>query len=365
MKALVVGGTGFLGMNVVRTLVAAGHDVAATRRVRANTLFARKLGARLVVAELDDEDTLTDVMRGRDVVFMCAAHYPRYSIGKDEQIATARRRVAASLSAAKRAGVERFVLTSSVATVGPPAPPRSLSCEEDLPSEKALRSVYFATKCAIEEEAAKAAQDGLDVVTLCPTGVVGELDVKAGTGFFLLGLASGKLRFFVDGRTNLVDAATVGLAHLRAAERGRSNGKYIIGGHNVTIGQLFEEAGSLLSISTLPRRLPLFLAEPLSSFDEWRCARRDPPGRPFIPREFIDMARHGRWVDTSRATQDLGLGVPPTLKEMLRVAIAWYAKFRYITHPAARDLSLAPAPAPEFVSPPKAADAAASFGGKA
>ena len=85
------------------------------------------------------------------------------------------------------------------------------------------------------------------------------------------------MRLFVDGCTNIVDAATVGLAHVRAAERGRSNGKYIIGGHNVTIGKLFEEAADLLSITALPHRLPLFLAESLSTFDEWRCARRESP----------------------------------------------------------------------------------------
>ena len=56
MKALVLGGNGFLGMNVVRALVRAGHEVTATRRERSNTLFARKLGARLVHADLDAVD---------------------------------------------------------------------------------------------------------------------------------------------------------------------------------------------------------------------------------------------------------------------------------------------------------------------
>jgi len=41
VKALVVGGTGFIGMNVIRALVRAGHDVVATRREYPNTLFAR------------------------------------------------------------------------------------------------------------------------------------------------------------------------------------------------------------------------------------------------------------------------------------------------------------------------------------
>jgi len=77
MKALVLGGTGFAGMNITRALVARGHDVVATRRNRANTLFARKLGARLERAELSDPDSLEAAMRGREVVFHCAGYYPQ------------------------------------------------------------------------------------------------------------------------------------------------------------------------------------------------------------------------------------------------------------------------------------------------
>ncbi len=334
MKALVVGGTGFLGMNVIRALVSAGHEVAATRRTHANTLFARKLGARMVMAELDDEDGLTEVMRGRDVVFMCAGHYPRFSLRRDEEIAIARRRASISLRAAMRAGVSRYVLTSSVSTVGPPNRPRTLSCEDDSMSRGAFKSVYFATKHAVEAEALAAVKRGLDVVTLCPTGVVGELDVKVGTSFFLVGLATGKLRVYVDGRINIVDASSVGHAHVLAAERGRKGERYIVGGHNLTIGELFRIAADELSVTTLPRRIPAWLATPWSSIDEWRCARREPKGRPLIAREFVDMARYGQWVDTTRATRELGLPTPPSLRDTLRTAIAWYVKFRYITSPA-------------------------------
>ena len=126
MKALVVGGTGFVGMNVVRALVAAGHDVVATRRELDNTLFARKLGARLVVAELDDADRLVAVMQDREVVFMCAGHYPRYSLNRRAEVAMARRRAKNVFDATRRAGAARCVLTSSITTVGPPAPPRTL-----------------------------------------------------------------------------------------------------------------------------------------------------------------------------------------------------------------------------------------------
>ena len=95
MKALVVGGTGFVGMNVTRALVRHGHDVSATRRPHGNTLFARRLGAELAHADLESVESLSEVMRGREVVFMCAGHYPRYSLDCDAEVRMARARCAA------------------------------------------------------------------------------------------------------------------------------------------------------------------------------------------------------------------------------------------------------------------------------
>jgi dihydroflavonol-4-reductase len=331
VKALVVGGTGFVGMNVVRALVAAGHDVVATRRTHTNTLFARKLGARLVVAELDDEASLRAAMEGRPIVFMCAGHYPRFSLRHGAEVRAASDRATACFRAALHAGVERVVLTSSVATIGPPASPRSLSTEEDPMDPRARTSAYYASKWAIEQAAVRAGSEGLDIVTLCPTGVVGELDVKAGTGFLLVGIGSGKLRFYVDGHTNIVDADTVASAHLAAAGSGRTGARYIVGGHNVTFADLLALAAEELSVPLSARRLPAWVAAPLSTFDEWRSARRVPRGRPVLPREFVDMARFGRWVDTSAATRDLALPPPPPLRDTLRKAIAWYVRHGYIT----------------------------------
>jgi dihydroflavonol-4-reductase len=346
VKAVVIGGTGFVGMNVVRALVAAGHDVVATRRAHANTLFARKLGARLVVADLDDEQSLLVAMNGRNVAFLCAGHYPRFSLGYASEVRTAKSRAATFFRAAVRAKVERVVLTSSVSTVGAPSPPRTLSTEDDPMDRRAVGSVYYASKWAIEKEAEDAASRGLSVVTLCPTGILGELDVKAGTGFLLVGLGQRRLRYYVDGRTNVVDADFVARAHVAAAESRASGKRYIVAGHNLTIRDLLAQAAEEMSVPFEARRLPAWLAAPLSTLDEQRCARQLPRGRPILTREFVDMARFGHWVDGGAAVRDLGLPQPPPLRDTLRKAIAWYVRYRYITLPDGREASAGASAAP-------------------
>lgn len=330
MRALVVGGTGFVGMNVVRALVARGDDVHATRRARGNTLFARRLGARLVVADLDSETELADAMRGREVVFQCAGHYPRYSLNKAREVAIARRRAATALSAARRAGVERFVLVSSMATVGPPRFSHTRSTERDAPDFWSRRTVYHAVKLAIEAETLRAGAGGPDVVVACPGAIFGELDVKAGTGFLIVALANDLLPFRFEGRTNVIDADDLARALIRAAERGRAGQRYLLGGWDLWLSELIDALCVTLRVSPPRVSLPLSAAAALATVSEIRAARAHVPRRPLLSRELVDVIRHGRFLDTSKARQELGLDPPRPLNETLEKACRWYARHGYL-----------------------------------
>ena len=328
MKAIVLGGTGFLGMNVVTALVAAGHDVTATRRARSNTLFARRLGSRLVSADLDDTPSLTRAMKGCDVAFMCAGHYPRYSLDVERELSIARKRVRASLEAAIDAGVRRYVLTSSVATIGRPRHGHALANEGDVLAHPP--GVYHAVKLAIEDEVMRAHARGLDVVILCPSGVLGALDVKVGTGFLIVALGNGRLPFYVDGRINVVDAEVVAHAHLAAAIHGTSGARYIVGGHNVTLHALLDIVADELELPLRAVRLPGPIASLLATLDEMRCATMNGSRRPMLSRELVDVVRHGQWVSTERASRELGLPEAPPLAATVRTACRWYGRHRYL-----------------------------------
>lgn len=330
MKALVLGGTGFIGMNLARALVSGGHDVTATRRVRGNTLFARKLGATLVRAELDDEQALTAAMRGRDVVFQCAGHYPRYSLDRARELLVARERVRCTLRAAERAGVSRYVLTSSVATVGPPRAGQRCSDERDRVERRTLGCVYHAVKSAIEDEVLAAGRRGLDVVLVCPTAVFGELDVKAGTGFVIVALGRRKLPLYVEGKTNLVDADDLARALILAAERGRAGERYIIGGHNLQVSALLRQIAAILRVPFRSVRVPGPLAGWAATWAEQRALAGRAGQRPFLSRELVDVVRFGRWVDTSKARRELGIADATPLETTLQKACSWYRRHRYL-----------------------------------
>lgn len=261
---------------------------------------------------------------------MCAGHYPRWSLDPDADVALARAQVRNSIEAARKSGIDRYVLTSSIATVGPAREGRLLSNETDPISPRALDGAYHSVKFAIEQEVLAAGATGLDCVVVNPTGLIGELDVKAGTGFIIVAVGHGKLPFYVDGRTNIVDADEMAQAHIAAAERGRNGQRYIAGGHNTTIRHFMECIADQLGVPLHSWRIPLWVAGVGALLDEMRCVGAPGTTRLFLAREFVDIVRHGHWVDRTRSASELGLPEPAPLCSTIRKACQWYERHGYL-----------------------------------
>ena len=107
---LVVGGTGYLGGQVVTRLIEHGKPVRALARPTATTTRLGEQGVQLARGDLLDLDSLVKAMDGVDAVITTAAGYTRHSKGDGADIDTVGN--ANLAQAAATVGVRRFVLTS-------------------------------------------------------------------------------------------------------------------------------------------------------------------------------------------------------------------------------------------------------------
>jgi uncharacterized protein YbjT (DUF2867 family) len=113
MKVLVTGGTGFVGPGVVKAIVDAGHEVRALTRSPKGGASAAAVGAELVEGDVTDAASLMVAVRGVDAV----VHLVAIRQGRPEQFQEVMvEGTRALLSAAKEAGVRRFVLMSALGT---------------------------------------------------------------------------------------------------------------------------------------------------------------------------------------------------------------------------------------------------------
>jgi nucleoside-diphosphate-sugar epimerase len=122
MKALVTGGTGFVGRRLIARLRDAGTEVTALVRSATRARGLADRGVRLVIGDLDHHQALDQATAGQDVVYHVAA-----LTGAPDRTALMhanRDGTAHLVAAAERAAVGRLVLVSSAAAGGPASPGR-------------------------------------------------------------------------------------------------------------------------------------------------------------------------------------------------------------------------------------------------
>jgi dihydroflavonol-4-reductase len=327
MKTLVTGATGFLGSHVARALQARGEDVRVLVRPSSDLRALEGLDAERFQGDLRDRLSLDRAMSGVSRVFHVAADYRLWARDPKEIYESNVTGTRNLLDAAKSAGVEKFVYTSTVATIAVPRESR-LPNEETQSSVSEMIGHYKRSKFEAERCALSAAQAGLPVVIVNPTTPVGPGDWKpTPTGKIMVDFLNGRMPGYVDTGLNFVPGEDCARGHLLAAESGRVGERYILGGRNLTLKQMLDMLAAA-SGHTAPRwKIPYAVAYAAGCLDAGvsRLLGREPQ----IPLEGVRMARHKMFVDASKAERDLGFA-PGPIEAAIERAAAWYESNGYV-----------------------------------
>lgn len=324
--ALVIGGTGFIGLNLVDALLARGVKVRVTRRRRSITVYLRRRDVELVDGCLEDIESLRAAMSGCDAVFMAAGYYPRYSLDRAGAIEEGVSGLRNACRAALDVGAPRFVYTSSIGLLGGAPDGRPVD-ERDVPEEAPADSTYRAVKWEMERELARHVEAGLPATSLLAGGCVGPWDVRVGTAALLVGAVRGELAWWVDGFVNLVDVGDLADAHIAAASEAGGQARYCVAGHTVRVGELLEQITGRFGGSFPP--LPVAAADArLRADDEERAVEAARRRAPF-PREMVDLITSGADISSELAARDLGVRFRP-LESSLDRAHEWFVRYRYL-----------------------------------
>jgi dihydroflavonol-4-reductase len=307
-RYLVTGATGFLGTHLVEQLLAEGHDVVALchRDGPAATELAAR-GAQIHFGDVLDEAATRHAAEGCSGVFHCAGRVSRRPEDADLLYRVHVEGTKATLEACRRAGVARAVVASTSGVVAVSTSPDIVATEQS-PTPTAIIGAwpYYRSKLYAEQAALAQRRDGLEVVCVNPTLLLGPGD--------LAGSSTGDVARFLEeavpmtpaGGLSFVDVRDAAAALVLAMAKGRPGERYLVGAANMTIEAFF---GRLERISGVPApklRMPKSVRLASVGAELIRRAAKALNRAPGVDRISAEMAQHYWYLDATRARTELG-----------------------------------------------------------
>ena len=322
------GATGFVGSAVLRALAGRGAKVRALVRPTSPRLNLEGSSCEVVVGDMTDPVSMARALAGVRYLFHVAADYRLWSRDPSELKRANLGGTQVVMEAARAAGVERIVYTSSVATLRAPDTATVVDETAALPDGGGV-GAYKQSKVAAERLVERmVAERGLPAVIVNPSTPIGPRDIKpTPTGRMVVEAATGKIPAFVDTGLNLVHVDDVAEGHLLALERGRIGERYILGGKDLSLREMLADIAALTGRKAPTTALPRGPLYPLAFIAEGVAQIT---GRaPMLTRDALDMAAHHMFFSSAKAERELGYRARPH-GEALADALAWFREAGYL-----------------------------------
>jgi dihydroflavonol-4-reductase len=316
-RVLVTGASGFLGWHVARLLVERGESVCALVR---NGSRVPELDIETVTGDLRDAASVERAVAGCSAVFHVAADYRLWAKDSTELYRSNVDGTRNVLEAAKKAGLERVVYTSTVGCIG--APRDGLGDEDTRVTLDDMKGAYKRSKFMAEQAALEYARGGLPVVIVNPTAPIGDHDFKpTPTGKIVADYLAGAMPAYIDTGLNVVDARDCARGHLLAFERGRAGERYILGSENLTLAEILNKLAEITGRKAPKTQIPFAIAYAAGVMSTaWAGITGRPPR---VPIDAVRMAKKKMWVSHEKARRELGFHPGPAATA-LSSAVEWF-----------------------------------------
>ena len=316
-KTLLTGATGFVGAHLARGLAERGDDLRVTVAGGSDVRPLAGLDVEQARCDLLDRRALRRVLKGVERVFHAAqmVSLRRQDAERLFEINVGGTRTV--LEECLRADVERVVLTSSAASVGP-ARRGETADETQLFTAGHLGIPYVNSVHEAEVEALRLAAKGLPVVCVNPALTFGPGDYEVTSTRLVRSFLLGRVPAYADGGINVVDVRDVAQGHLLADERGSVGERYILGGRNFTFDRLFADLGRISGVDP-PIKVSLGLATGAIG------ALRIGAGRTTLSPEELRVGSQFWTYRSTKAQRELGFKARPH-EETLESTVSWHAE---------------------------------------
>jgi dihydroflavonol-4-reductase len=322
---LVIGGNGYLGSHVVRALVEDGEDVRVMVRPGANTIGIDDLDVERFVGDIWDNEVLRAAMTGADVVYYCVVDTRGWLRDPAPLFRTNVEGTRNVLDIATEpeiaSGLQKFVFTSSYATVGRRR--GRVATEADVISERGL-TPYVRSRVQAEKLVLQYARErGLPAVAMCVSTTYGGKDWgRTPHGEIIAGAAFGKLPFVMSGiELEAVGVNDAARALIKAAASGRVGERYLISDKMISNAEVVRIAAEAAGVPAPAKSIPLPLIYLLATMGTVKGKLKGTDEK--LSLASLRLMRAEAPVDCSKARRELDWHPTPVENSIREAARFW------------------------------------------
>lgn len=316
--AFVTGATGFVGLNLVDTLLDQGWDVIAFHRASSDISGLQRFRrVRTVIGDITDARSIRDAMPDHvDCVFHTAGNTSLWVRDRLEQIKVNARGTRNVVRAALERRARRLVHTSSIVAYGV----HSGVITEDTPTRgSAVEITHIRSKAMAEREVRRAIGSGLPAVIVNPSNLIGRYDTHSWARFFRL-IKQGRLPLIPPGGGSFCHARPAAQAMVAAAEHGRVGHNYLLGGAQASYVGLARAVAKELQLKRYFAPVNPGMLKAYAGIEEWIAPLF---GRePDVTRDAVMLLSRNFYCSSRKAEQELGYKAA-SLDEMVRDCANW------------------------------------------
>jgi dihydroflavonol-4-reductase len=310
------GGTGLVGSHLLYELTAEGQKVRALKRKDSRPDIVEKIFAwynpqnfnkQLKLIEWIDGDvsdilSLQEALKGVNHVYHCAAVVSFVPSERPKMLKINIDGTANLVNACLLEGVKKLCHCSSIAAVG--RPDKGTWVDESLIWKTSRRNSYYSiSKFGAEREVWRGSEEGLDVVIVNPSVIIGPGDPNRSSARLFTTVKNG-LRFYSSGATGFVDVRDVAKAMNELMKREIENERYILNSENLSYKEVFEVFARYAGV-----RPPFFKAGKFLSEVAWRLEKSRSlitGGNPLITKETARSSNSRFRFSNEKIIQELG-----------------------------------------------------------
>lgn len=325
MKSFITGASGYLGQRLAIKLAENGEKVHALIRNPKAVKTLEHPNIKVFFGDVLDDISIKTAMKGCDTVFHVAALARVWTKNSDDFYKINVGGTSNVIRISQELNVSKFIQTSSTGTIGPSL---NLPNNEETPRWSSFNNDYEISKSLADTELLKHVAKGFPGLIVMPSRIFGPGIASPSSGvnriiigFIKKGFAVIPKQSGVIGNYGFIDDIING--HILARDKGAIGEKYILGGENKTLGELFEVIKNRVNKNGLVLKIPVW---PLSYYSLFSQFLADRFGiEPRITPDLVKRLGQNSAFDCSKAISQLGYRITP-FEEVIETTIRFLSQ---------------------------------------